>query len=517
MCGLVGLVSTEGSNKAYKRKELFTQLLFVDTLRGRNGTGVAAIAPSKEKGVNWDLYLFKKALPGPDFIQLDMYYSMMDTVGDAVVVMGHNRAKTHGDATDKNAHPFYYGDIVLAHNGTLTGKGGLDEYNLSLRNDSANIAFNLDKMGEDKALAGLDGSFALTWFNLKDGTFNFARNEDRPLYYAKVKGENTMMYASEPAMLRAIALRNEVELEPMYYPVPFTHIKFSFPDFTKPKVTKFEKWAWKYSGGSGYVGNTGAGHVHRQSHGYGRDDEDVHDWRNDGKRNSAGTKTKGHLRDLYEAGFKPDEEEIMTFTHFTPYKNGKSKKGSIWGTIFRGDRAFSAQVINQEHDYYERQGRAYAYHKVEICSLQLQDDKPVLIVRYIAGVVPGENVSLKKGKSTDKVTIPEPKPTTTNLPLDLARQLEKKLPITEMKENWCHGPNGTQIPEAAYLHLISDGCAGCGDRAAVSPDRDEEVLWTGDKNKKPICRACYTNPKMLEKLGYSQTDIAETEELVLEL
>lgn len=515
MCGLVGLVSNEGTKNAYKRKELFTQLLFMDTLRGRNGTGLATIVPSKEKGIDWDLFMYKKAMPGPDFIQMDMYESMMDTVGDAVVVMGHNRAKTHGDAIDKHTHPFYYGDIVLAHNGTLTGKGNLDEYNLGIRNDSANIAFNMDKMGEDKALAGLDGSFALTWFNLKDGTFNFARNEDRPIFYAKIKGEDTMLYASEPLFLKAVAARNEIELEPMFYPVPFTHIKFKFPDFSKPTITKFEKYTYRFQGGTGYVG---AGHVHRHGQAYGRDtEEDVKDWRDEGKRYGAGNKTKGHLKDLYEAGFKPDEEEIMTFTHYTPYKSGKSKKGSIWGTIYRGDKAYSAQILNQEQAEYEQLGKAFAYHKVEICSLQLQDDKCVLIVRHVSGVTPGENISLKKGKSTDKVTIPEPK--TAALPPVLANQLASKTSATDMRANYCHGPYGTPVPEAAYLNLVSDGCAGCGSKPNVAPDRDEEVLWTSStRDRKPICKACYTNPVMLEKLGFPQTSVPGTnEDLVLEL
>lgn len=518
MCGLVGLVSTEGTKGAYKRKELFTQLLFVDTLRGKHGTGLATICPSKKPKQDWDLYMFKKPMTGPDLIQLDYYDSMMDTVQDAYVVMGHNRAKTHGDAIEKHTHPFCHGSIVLAHNGTLSTKGGLEDYDLRVRNDSSNIAFNMDLMGEDKALAALDGSYALTWFNLEDGTFNFARNEDRPLFYAKIKDENTLIYASEIAMLKAIAHRNDVALEPVYYPTPHTHIKFSFPEFTKPAITKFEKWVWKYSGGSSSSGYPRM--TPHSSFGLGAD-EDVNDWKSDGRRHSSSSKHTGakpHLKELYEAGFRPDEEEIMTFTHFKAYKDGKSKKGSVWGVIYRNDKAFSTQIINQDLNFYNRESKAHAYHKIEICSLQLQEEKPVIICRWVGGIVPGENVSLKKGKSTDLVTVPEPKnkvPESSTLPSVLANQFVTRVPDDSMREGFCHGPGSSQVPISYYRNLTADGCAGCSDKAAVAPEKDDEVLWS--IGRKPICKSCYSDPKMLEALGYPQTNVGPTADEIAEL
>src|SRR3546814_8848521 len=49
----------------------------------------------------------------------DLRFSEANNVYQSLAFVGHNRFATKGKVNDLNAHPFHYGNIVGAHNGTL--------------------------------------------------------------------------------------------------------------------------------------------------------------------------------------------------------------------------------------------------------------------------------------------------------------------------------------------------------------------------------------------------------------
>ena len=69
MCGLVGII---GDVNSVASRKMFTTMLFLDTLRGEDSTGVYAIN-YKDNEVN----ILKDALQAPDFIQGKPYEDMM--------------------------------------------------------------------------------------------------------------------------------------------------------------------------------------------------------------------------------------------------------------------------------------------------------------------------------------------------------------------------------------------------------------------------------------------------------
>lgn len=240
MCGLVGaagkLTSLSGT--------IFKQMLYLDQLRGMDATGIAAYSTDPKV-----LDLYKKAYPAQDFLQLLGADRIIYDSKSYSVLMGHNRAASRGLVTHANAHPFQSEHIVLAHNGTLTGKGGLEEYQHSV--DSGNIAPNMVKMGEIETLEGLSGSYALTWINTKNDTLNFARNSDRPLHYAVV--DEVMYWSSEKGLLRWVLERNNISLKVIYIPKPLRMFTVDLKTLsTKYQDYKAYSYSYKYAEDCGY-------------------------------------------------------------------------------------------------------------------------------------------------------------------------------------------------------------------------------------------------------------------------
>lgn len=223
MCGLVGIASAFALNKT--EKEVFEDLLFVDTLRGEHSTGVFSVHP--KEGVD----VFKKAIDGPSFLQLKVYEQLFRRPHGFNVLAGHNRKATIGSVNDQNAHPFHHGDIVLMHNGTLRTQYQLDKHTL-FGTDSEAIAYNLSEADPDQAhevIKKLNGAFALVWWDTRDETLNFIRNSERTLYIGSVteKDPKTIAWASEASFLNLAFNRpgRNLKLEKIDLLRPMHHYK----------------------------------------------------------------------------------------------------------------------------------------------------------------------------------------------------------------------------------------------------------------------------------------------------
>jgi hypothetical protein len=197
MCGLVGVAGFIGLNE---EKALRNMLVF-DTIRGEHSTGIASVKSNgevdvcKEVGNPYNLFYSK------DFIDTMKYFSR--------VLIGHNRWATMGKIDKNSAHPFDLGHIVGVHNGTLRNKHILDDsrfYDV----DSENLYHHIQKFGARDAIKNLNGAWSLVWWDKRDTTLNFLRNEERPMWTCTSKDTRTLLWASEPWMLEAAAANNKI-------------------------------------------------------------------------------------------------------------------------------------------------------------------------------------------------------------------------------------------------------------------------------------------------------------------
>lgn len=245
MCGIVGIISLDGLQNWQARQTWMNKALFVDTLRGKDSTGIACIPLAEDKGE--EVIVYKKAVNGADFIELGRTEKLLHDIDKYRCVIGHNRAATAGKINTRNAHPFQQGSITMVHNGTMTYWTGLDH---SFDVDSEAICHALSIKPAKEVLEQLDGAYALVWHDSLDDTIHFARNDERPFHFAYSKDKATLLFASEAWMISELAPA-ALSVDKVYQLVVGKHItiwphqtdlsEYTVEDFT-PYVPKKSWW-----------------------------------------------------------------------------------------------------------------------------------------------------------------------------------------------------------------------------------------------------------------------------------
>lgn len=237
ICGLVGIAGKIDSTG----KSVFRRLLELDTVRGPHSTGVLFVGDRgntevlKKVGTPWDLYSYKATEE-----------AFKNSVN---VLMGHNRWATQGKINNVNAHPFDMGNIIGAHNGTLTTRYNLQDH-LKFDVDSENLYHHMEENGVNDTIPKLNGAFALTWWDKTDDTLNIIRNDKRPLHYAISKDKKTILWASEPWMIYVACNAHKFEVDTIEEFKEDVLHSFSIPlgmaynakELTKPRIRKMEMY-----------------------------------------------------------------------------------------------------------------------------------------------------------------------------------------------------------------------------------------------------------------------------------
>lgn len=210
MCGIVAVVTAFSNGFSTAESEVFRDLLFMDTLRGVDSTGVFGA----DKYGNVQIH--KEATSAPWFISSPEYREFSSNlVRNGLFAVGHNRAATRGTINDKNAHPFSVDDkIVLVQNGTFYGD---HKHIHDTEVDTEALAHLVAREPDiEKALKQVNAAYALMWYDVEKKELNVIRNNDRPLYvcYTKMGG---IIFASEGEMILAAAARRKLELKDKPY------------------------------------------------------------------------------------------------------------------------------------------------------------------------------------------------------------------------------------------------------------------------------------------------------------
>lgn len=213
MCGIIGILSKDGANQ--NKVNFFKQALFADQLRGTHSTGMFLV--NGQGKVDWA----KRGINAADFLDLDPIKPLINRTDISRFAIGHNRHATAGGINNNNAHPFCFEHIIGVHNGTLRGNwrkhlNGDNKYSV----DSEALFAAIEERGYEEVLPEIEGAYALVWYDDRNESLHMVRNDERPLAIGKVKDKETILIASEAAMLRWIAVRNGVELESIVMPNP---------------------------------------------------------------------------------------------------------------------------------------------------------------------------------------------------------------------------------------------------------------------------------------------------------
>ena len=270
MCGIVAIIGAYQNGFTQDEQNIFRDMLFVDTLRGWDSTGVFMVT---NKG---NVHVRKAAVHGPDFIQTDGFKKLKaQSWAEGLFMVGHNRAATRGSVTDQNAHPFVVDNkIVLVQNGTYFGD---HKHHKDTEVDSEAVAHVISENADvEQALQKINAAYTLMWYNVETKTLHAIRNTHRPLYKART-ADDAILFASEESTIWWACARNNVKLkgtpkmlepgelhtfrmEGKEYVPEVTKIEHSFRDFSRSTnwpymgddEDAYASWARRTFSGRGY-------------------------------------------------------------------------------------------------------------------------------------------------------------------------------------------------------------------------------------------------------------------------
>lgn len=485
MCGIVGAFSTNGKYPKSALVSFFRQALFADTFRGEDSTGIAIMGA---KSTQPEVY--KKALAAPDFLQLKKVEALLDPpTGGIHFMLGHNRAATKGGVNDDTAHPFQEGNITLVHNGTVTNHRTLPDGN-SYDVDSEAICHAISVQGLEATVKELLGAFTLVWHDAEDGTLNFIRNDERPLWVVPTDDGEELLLASEGAMLHWIATRNGIKIDKLFSPAVGQHYKYHVGQFKewakKPTVTKV---ALRPKPVIGYTGHTTTTTTTSQSRASVSQAMDVICRRAEGSLNKNGiwevmvtptlftenqTQYGGATMGYVTFRGLTSKDSLTTYTMHNMDKEafdemyGQAVIAEVLNAFYDGVPAGSAKVI------LNNRANAISIFDDPVIKANIQKEAQTTSKK------PNESSSQKSNTQSTNT-----KDVVDDIIAYKAAEIDQELKDSEYRTY--EGPDSKIYTEKAITNLIGMGCCKCSGDIPLEDVDEGYVEWFGDY---PICRDC---------------------------
>lgn len=454
----------------------------MDTLRGEDSTGVFYV--NNDENVGW----LKHVTPGYTFVESKAFKDILIRSRN-LVVAGHNRKATKGEVNVDNAHPFSHGDITLMHNGTLKTIHPLPL--LKYDTDSEHICHALSQVSPENAkdvIEKINGAFALVWWDNRDKTLNFIRNNDRTLFVSFESGTNkkavTMYWASDRNMLKTATHRHYTYEEPESF-VYMTHYKYSLSGMNIELVSKnvykeyipYPGYA-PYQGGSSVVYPGGGRRAHSVKKPRGKIASDTRSQKKDLSVDSSNTKK--NVRNNGAGTVPRYLPRIGTYVEVTPFAfkeyPANKDKGRVLGFTMRQDGA-KVQLRYVDVILHAVTKKQFdEWNDMDVCLLTVEivhlSYSPHMKLWNVYGKF--KNIA-KRSYSAN----PD-----QDGPTDDEPEQDNNYPM--VVDSYILGPNKSMISEKEFDELTKHGCMNC--QTGLTQSDAHKIVWADSQT--PLCPDC---------------------------
>jgi hypothetical protein len=505
MCGIIGVLSASGADPL-KRRQYVEQALLVGTLRGKDGTGVYMVprsAPTTPRA-HWA----KMASCGSTFLKEAVAKDALNRVAGSSIVIGHNRSATVGGASTKNTHPFTEGPITLVHNGTIHNQEALTSTETDV--DSHAIAHALVEKPVNEIIEGINGAFALCWYDARDGYLNIIRNMQRPLHFGISFSTDSVYIASEAKMLEWLTDRLNITISKIVQPDPGVLLRWHYTmDSLYPEVSKLDVSASYSKAASGYgywMGYNGAANSRTwpmpgSSPPAQSATEDVASTQPDVVRKTSGTYVHKAVavpptmvEQLEDEALSPEDRMLFTPQKVERVTNRGRTLARIVGVV--GCAEVPAVVYNVSYkalgskkyaagDVIEGPPKFWVISPIGVRSLHKYETEVIgRVVEFDANPVEFVPEYLYEQDAYflyEGVDAPDADDTSAAEALVSAAAEPTQLTYP--------GPHGAKVSRERWLNLTMDGCYECGDM--IKPSDAFSVSWmSAQQCQVPVCSSC---------------------------
>ncbi len=272
MCGICYTYTPSSSPKSRKiAKQIFTGLLVGNESRGLDSTGVLAVHTKSKRTA-----IFKDTIPSSLFVDRAEYAKLAGNL-----YIGHTRQATTGKVSKRNAHPLYFDNMYMVHNGIISNHADLAEkHGVQFEVDSE-VVMPAIKSRNYSQLEKTEGSLNFIAYD-KDTNELLTLKKGNPLYYVHLKEHDIYAVSSQGDFLSAVcSIYGRVKLleytDQLLYIVdlntqhetskPLHFIVPPLPIYRKGEKTGYEKAGYRtesddpYNYGRGYEDDSYSRHT----------------------------------------------------------------------------------------------------------------------------------------------------------------------------------------------------------------------------------------------------------------
>lgn len=496
MCGILGLVSmTPKRGKGVDERRFIAQGMVTGWLRGDNSTGYFAIKKGK-----LEPEMYKKALRGPDFMDLRVPEDTVGNLNKYLAFVGHHRAATRGNINHENAHPFAHGDIILVHNGTIDNDNVLPGVQTNRSDiedvDSARLTYSLSQWEGDPGdfLARVSGGFALVWWDDAKKKLFITRNSYRPLNFAWNENKTSFYFASEHQHLRWLLDRNGIAInkDTVFIMPPYELAEF---DISEDRIkTTIKSWRpadyFKYTAPASQARRQPPWQSYDQRLAQRQAEEEITPVRPAGMPTFPVFKTHNpppqpearllHVEEmLATVGLDYNKECVVFPFNFVPI-NTSDGKDIGWAYFTRkkdGTVAEFAQIQVTKEQWEALTDFGDFCHFKCLALAKLTETGRPLVMGYVDWEPTRKHWALmwqiKNGRTDIKSS-----------PLLHTPPVKGHVlgPPTNHRPLW--------IPQSSFIALVKGGCNNC--TAEIPPEDHAEVVWLNSTT--PLCKVCGWDP-----------------------